>query len=82
MSFDALFRKGNLVSVDLNNVEKVPVEERKKAQKHAKEIAERTLSRKNNKLMPLLKPIKFTVGLLLIVLHFVGKNVSKLHARL
>jgi hypothetical protein len=82
VSFDALFRKGNLVSVDLNNVEEVPAEERKKAQKHAEEIAKKTLRRENNKLSPLLKPIKFTVGLLLIALHFVGKNVSKLHAKL
>lgn len=82
VSFDALFRKGSLVSVDLNNVEEVPVEERKKAQKHAKEIAERTLNRKNNKLRPLLKPIKFIVSLVLITLHFVGRNVSKLHAKL
>ena len=82
ISFDALFRKGQLVSVDLNNVEEVPAEERKKAQKHAKEIVEKTLRRKNNKLSLLLKPIKFTVGLLLIALHFVGKNVSKLHTKL
>jgi hypothetical protein len=82
ISFDALFRKGKLVSVDLNNIEEVPAEERKKAQKHAKEIEEKALKRKNNKLKPLLKPIKFMVGLLLVALHFVGRNVSRLHAKL
>ena len=82
ISFDALFRKGKLVSVDLNNIEEVPVEERKKAQKHAKEIADRTLRLRNNKLKPFFKPIKFTLGLFLIALHFMGKNVTRLHSKL
>lgn len=82
ISFDALFRKGKLVSVDLNNIEEVPAEERKKAQEHAKEMAEKTMKFKNNKLNPLLKPVKFTLGLFLVSLHFVGKNVTKLHSRL
>ena len=82
ISFDALFRKGKLVSVDLNNIEEVPAEERKKAQEHAKEMAEKTMKLKNNKLNPLLKPVKFTLGLFLVSLHFVGKNVTKLHSRL
>jgi len=82
VSFDALFRKGKLVSVDLNHIENVPAEEREKAQKHAKEIAERTLKSRNNKLKPFLKPIKFTLGLLLVALHFTGRNLTKLHSKL
>ena len=82
VSFDALFRKGNLISVDLNNVEEVPAEERKKAQEHAKEMAERTMKSRSSKLNPLLKPIKFALGLFLVSLHFIGKNVTKLHSRL
>jgi len=82
VSFDALFRKGSLISVDLNNIEEVPAEERKKAQEHAKEMAERNIKSKNNKLNPLLKPIKFALGLFLVLLHFTGKNVTKLHSRL
>ena len=82
VSFDALFRKGKLVSVDLSNIEEVPVEERKKAQKRAKDYAEKAIESKNNKLKIFLKPIKFVLGLLLIVLHFIGRNTCRLHAKL
>lgn len=82
ISFDALFRKGNLVTVDLNDVEEVPAEERKKAQKQAKDYAEKAIESRNNKSKILLKPVKLLVGLLLVSLHFVGKNVSKLHSKL
>ena len=82
ISFDALFRKGKLVSVDLNNIEEVPAEEREKAQKHAEKIAERALKSRNNKLKPFLKPIKFALGLFLVSLHFIGKNTTKLHSKL
>ena len=82
ISFDALFRKGKLVSVDLNHIENVPAEERKKAQEHAKEIAEKTIRAKSNKLNPLLKPIKFVLGLSLVSLHFIGKNLTKIHSKL
>ena len=82
ISFDALFRKGNLVTVDLNDVEEVPAEERKKAQKQAKDYAEKAIESRNSKSKILLKPVKLLVGLLLVSLHFVGKNVSKLHSKL
>ena len=84
VAFDALFRKGELVSVDLSNVEEVPAEERKKAQEHAKEIAEKTIKKAEKYAKPkvFLKPIKFGLGLLLVSLHFVGRNLSKLHSKL
>jgi hypothetical protein len=82
VSFDALFRKGNLISVDLNNVEEVPAEERKKAQEHAKEMAEKTMKSRNSKLNLMLKPIKLALGLFLISLHFIGRNITKLHSKL
>ena len=84
VSFDALFRKGSLVSVDLNNVEEVPAEERKKAQEHAKELAKKTIKKGKyySKLSFLLKPIKLALGLSLVSLHFVGRNLSKLHSKL
>jgi len=82
VSFDALFRKGKLVSVDLNHVENVPAEERKRAQEHVKEITGKSLRLRNSKSRLLLKPIKFTLGLFLIALHFVGRNITKVHSKL
>jgi len=82
VSFDALFRKGKLVSVDLNHVENVPAEERKKAQERAAEIAEKSLRLRGSKTKLSLKPIKFMLGLFLVALHFVGKNVTKMHSKL
>jgi len=84
VAFDALFRKGELVSVDLNHVEEVPAEERKKAQEHAKEIAEKTMKqvKKHSKSNLFLKPVKFALGLFLVSLHFVGRNLSNLHSKL
>ena len=84
VSFDALFRKGDLVSVDLNQIEEVPAEERKKAQEHAKEIAEKTIKKAEKYAKPklLLKPVKFTLGLFLVSLHFIGRNLSKIHSKL
>lgn len=82
VSFDALFRKGDLVSVDLREVEKVSKEDRLEAQKKAVEIAERMSESATKKTNPLIKPIKFLIGLFLVSLHFVGNRVSKLHSKL
>jgi hypothetical protein len=82
VSFDALFRKGNLMSVDLGEVTKVPREERLEAQKRAQEIAEEMRQNVYRKTNILIRPIKFLMGLFLLSLHFVGSRISKLHSKL
>jgi len=82
VSYDALFRKGNLVSVDLNEVEEVDQETRKKARARAKEIAEDFDKKMKKTTHVLLKPFKFCLGVLLVSLHFCGSRLSQLHARL
>jgi len=81
VSFDALFRKGNLVSVDLCQVEEVPAEARKEAQEKAKEFAHNLLKTKST-LRLVSKPLKYLLGMLLIGLAFVGRNMGKLHSKL
>lgn len=84
VSFDALFRKGNLVSVDLSQIEEVPAEARKEAQEKAREIAQNVMKTSNTykRLRPIAKPLKFLLGMLLIGLAFVGRNMGKLHSKL
>jgi len=82
VSFDALFRKGNLTSVDLGEVTRVPREERLEAQKKAREITEEMKRNACRKTNVLTKPVKFLIGLLLLSLHFIGSNLSKLHSKL
>ena len=84
VSFDALFRKGNLVSVDLSQVEEVPAEARLEAQEKAKEIAENVMKTSSirKKLRLIAKPLKYLLGMLLIGLAFVGRNMGKLHSKL
>ena len=81
VSFDALFRKGNLISVDLCQVEEVPAAARKEAQEKAKEFAEATMKRKS-RISFVTKPFKHLLGFLLIGLAFVGRNMGKLHSKL
>jgi SepF-like predicted cell division protein (DUF552 family) len=82
ISYDALFRKGNLVSVDLNEVEEVDQETRKEARAKAREIAESFNKKMNRTTHTLLKPIKFCLGVFLISLHFCGSKLSELHSKL
>ena len=82
VSFDALFRKGDLVSVDLGEATKVPREERLEAQKKAREIAEEMKENVHRKTNVLIKPVKFLIGLFLVSLHFVGGKMSRLHSKL
>jgi len=82
VSYDALFRKGTLVSVDLNEVEEVDQETRVQAQAKAKEIAQEFENRMKKKTHFLLKPFKFTLGLFLVSLHFCGSRLSQLHSKL
>jgi len=81
VSFDALFRKGNLVSVDLCQIEEVPAEARKEAREKAKEFAENVLKRKST-LKLATKPLKYLIGIFLIGLAFMGRNIGRLHSKL
>lgn len=81
VSFDALFRKGNLVSVDLCQVEEVPAEARKEAQEKAQEFA-KGLIKTRSTLKFVAKPLKYLIGMSLIGLAFVGRNMGKLHSKL
>ena len=82
VSFDALFRKGDLVSVDLGEATKVPREERLEAQKKVREITEEIKENANRETNALIKPVKFLIGLFLVSLHFIGNKMSKLHSKL
>ena len=82
VSFDALFRKGDLVSVDLGEATKVPREERLEAQKKAREITEEIKGNAYRKTNVLIKPVKFLIGLFLVSLHFIGGKMSRLHSKL
>lgn len=82
VSFDALFRKGKLISVDLHEINTVNKEERQKAKLDAKEFMEKYEERKSKKTNIIIKPFKFLVGLSLVILHFVGSKISKLHSNL
>ncbi|HIL27398.1 MAG TPA: hypothetical protein EYG21_08480 [Nitrospinaceae bacterium] len=82
VSYDALFRKGDLVSVDLNSVEEVDQKTRKEAQQKAKELAEEIENRVTHKSSLISKPFKLLTGVFLVCLHFVGRNVAKLHSKL
>ena len=82
VSFDALFRKGELVSVDLNEFNTVNKEERQKAKSEAKEFMEKYKQRQERKTHFLIKPFKIAIGLGLVALHFVGSRLSKLHSNL
>jgi len=82
VSYDALFRKGDLVSVDLNSVEEIDQKTRKEAQQKAKEIAEEIENRVTRKSSLISKPLKLLTGIFLVCLHFAGRNVAKLHSKL
>jgi len=82
VSFDALFHKGKLVLVDVNEINTINKEERQKARAQANEFMQKVKERQEKKTNIILKPFKFAIGLSLIVLHFVGSRLSKFHSNL
>tara|TARA_R100000008_G_scaffold84123_2_gene70796 strand:- start:534 stop:1133 length:600 start_codon:yes stop_codon:yes gene_type:complete len=82
ISFDALFHKGKLVLVDVNEINTINKEERQKAKAHANEFMQKIKERQEKKTNIILKPFKFAIGLSLVVLHFVGSRLSKFHSNL
>jgi len=82
VSYDALFRKGELVSVDLHNSEEVPKESRERAHQELNKAMEQAKRQAQSKTRVILKPIKFLLGVSLLCLHTVGRNLAKMHSKL
>jgi len=82
VSFDALFHKGKLVLVDVNEVNAINKEERQKAKASANEFMQKIKEKQEKKTNVIVKPIKFIIGLSLVILHFVGSRLSKFHSDL
>ena len=62
VSYDALFRKGELMSVDLHNSEEVPIESREKAHQELERAMDQAKKQAQSKTRLMLKPIKFCSG--------------------
>jgi len=82
ISFDALFHKGKLVLVDVNEINTINKDEREKARASANEFMQKVKERQEKKTNIIIKPFKFIIGLSLVVLHFVGSRLSKFHSDL
>ncbi len=82
VSYDALFRKGELVSVDLNNSEEVPKESREKARQELDKAIDQAKRQEGRRTLTILKPVKFLLGFFLLCLHTVGRNLVKIHSKL
>ena len=81
VSFDALFHKGELLLVDVNQISKINKEERENAKARAQEFLDGYEEKRKRK-YKMLAPFKLLIGLALISLHWTGSNLSKLHPRL
>tara|TARA_R100000742_G_C4270312_1_gene88981 strand:- start:627 stop:1226 length:600 start_codon:yes stop_codon:yes gene_type:complete len=82
VSFDALFHKGKLLLVELNDVSTVNRQERIQAKANAEKFMQEYKARNERKTSPFLKPVKLFIGLSLVLLHWVGRNISNLHSKL
>jgi hypothetical protein len=82
VSFDALFHKGNLVLVDLNELNEVDKEERRKAKSQAERVMKDMQSKFNKKTNIFLSPFKLIIGLSLVALNWLGRNLSKIHSKI
>jgi len=82
VSFDALFHKGTLLLVEVNEVNEIDKEERADAKAKANELMKDFQERQARKTPLLLRPIKFIFGLCLVALHWTGSNLSQLHSKL
>ena len=82
ISFDALFHKGTLLLVDVKEINEINKEEREEAQARAKEFVENRIEEQKRKTYFLFKPFKLIIGLCLIALHWLGRNLSQIHSKL
>ena len=82
VSFDALFHKGKLILVDLNELNEVDKEERQKAKSQAEQFMKDMQAKMDRKTNPLLYPIKFVIGLSLVALNWLGRNLSIINSKI
>tara|TARA_Y100000356_G_C11175738_1_gene243940 strand:- start:13 stop:579 length:567 start_codon:yes stop_codon:yes gene_type:complete len=82
VSFDALFHKGQLVLVDLNELNEVDKEERQKAKSHAQQFMNDMKAKMEKKTNIFLYPFKLSIGLSLVLLNWLGRNLSKIHSKI
>jgi len=82
VSFDALFHKGKLVLVDLSELNEVDKEERQKAKAQADELVRDMQSKMDKKTIAVLYPVKFAIGISLIALNWLGRNLSKINSKI
>ena len=82
VSFDALFHKGKLVLVDLNEIHEVDKEQRSQAKERAEKFMRDFKEKSELKRYKLMAPFKFVLGLFLVSLHWLGRNLSDIHSKL
>lgn len=82
VSFDALFHKGKLVLVDLNEIHEVDKEQRTQAKERAEKFMQDFKEKAELKRYKLMAPFKFVLGLFLVSLHWLGRNLSDIHSKL
>ena len=82
ISFDALFHKGKLLLVEVNEINTIDKSKREKAKIDAEEFMNKYKERQERKTNFLIKPFKFAIGITLVALHFVGSRLSNLHSNL
>jgi len=82
VSFDTLFHKGKLVLVELNELNEVDKEERQKAKSHAEQFMNDMKAKMNKKTNVFFSPFKFIIGLSLVALNWLGRNLSKIHSKI
>ena len=82
VSYDALFHKGKLVLVDLNEMHEVDKEQRTQAKEQAEKFMKEFKEKAEHKGYKLMAPVKFILGVFLVTLHWTGRNLSNLHSKL
>lgn len=82
ISFDALFHKGKLLLVEVNEITTIDKSKREKARADAEKFMDKYKERQERKTNFLIKPFKFAIGITLVALHFVGSRLSKFHSNL
>tara|TARA_B100000287_G_C20415512_1_gene695384 strand:- start:21 stop:587 length:567 start_codon:yes stop_codon:yes gene_type:complete len=82
VSFDALFHKGKLILVELNELNEVDKEERQRAKSHAEQFVNDMKAKMEKKTNIFIYPFKFFIGLSLVALNWLGRNLSKIHSKI
>jgi hypothetical protein len=82
VSFDALFHKGKLILVELNELNEVDKKERLEAKNQAEQFMKDMKSKMHKKTNVFFYPVKLFIGLSLIALNWLGRNLSKIHSKI